>query len=109
MDLGTFSISLTVKDIHASRRFYQALGFEVIDGNADDNWLILANGQAKIGLFHGMFDQNIITFNPPNVRSIQTALKAQGIALTQEAAPGDGPAHIALLDPDGNPILLDQF
>ena len=110
MNLGKFSISLAVKDIQASRTFYEALGFTVLDGNVDENWLILHSGDAVIGLFQGMFEQNIITFNPPDVRSIQAALKAQGITLTQEADPDTtGPAHITLLDPDGNPVLLDQF
>ena len=86
------------------------MGFTVLDGNAEEKWLILHNGDAVIGLFQGMFEQNIITFNPPDVRSIQAALKAQGIALTQEADPStSGPAHITLIDPDGNPVLLDQF
>jgi hypothetical protein len=81
----------------------------VIDGQADQNWLILRNGEAKIGLFHGMFENNIITFNPTDVRSIQKALKAHGIAFVQQAdETTDGPASAVLLDPDGNVILIDQ-
>ena len=122
MDLGAFSISLAVKDLAASRSFYERLGFEVKGGNQDENWLILANGESVIGLFHGMFDKNMLTFNPgltvrmetlsefDDVRDIQSALKEAGLALDQEAdAAGTGPAHITLTDPDGNPILIDQF
>jgi catechol 2,3-dioxygenase-like lactoylglutathione lyase family enzyme len=110
MDLGTFSISLAVKDIKASRAFYEKLGFEVFDGKEEQNWLMLRHGSAKIGLFQGMFDKNIITFNPTDVRSIQKTLKAAGLTLTLEAdETTTGPAHITLVDPDGNPILIDQF
>lgn len=110
MDLGNFSISLAVKDIKASRAFYEKLGFEVFDGKEEENWLMLRNGEAKIGLFQGMFENNIITFNPPDVRSIQKHLKAGGVTLTLEAdETTEGPAHITLFDPDGNAILLDQF
>ena len=109
MNLGTFSISLAVKDIAASRAFYEKFGFEVLDGKQEDNWLILKNGDAKIGLFQGMFESNIITFNPPNVRDIQKTLKAQGVTFALEADENTtGPAHASLLDPDGNAILLDQ-
>lgn len=109
MDLGTFSISLTVQDIKVSRAFYEKLGFRMIDGNEDENWLILRHGEAKIGLFQGMFEKNILTFNPRDVRSIQAELKAQDIELVLEADPNTtGPAHITLMDPDGNPILIDQ-
>ncbi len=122
MDLGAFSISLAVKDLTASRAFYQTLGFEVTGGDAAENWLILKNGESTIGLFHGMFEKNILTFNPgltirmevlsefQDVRDIQAALKQAGLALGEETDPaGDGPAHITLIDPDGNPILIDQF
>ncbi|MEQ8671774.1 MAG: VOC family protein [Aggregatilineales bacterium] len=110
MDLGTFSISLAVKDIKASRTFYEQMGFEVIDGNEDEKWLILKNGEAKIGLFEGMFTENILTFNPKDARTIQKKLKAAGISLTQEAdEDGEGPATVMLTDPDGNNILIDQF
>lgn len=109
MDLGTFSVSLTVKDIKASRAFYEKLGFAVIDGKEEQRWLILGNGNAKIGLFQGMFDKNTLTFNPTDVRSIQSQLKSQGLRLTKEAKEdAKGPDFAALLDPDGNPILLDQ-
>jgi catechol 2,3-dioxygenase-like lactoylglutathione lyase family enzyme len=109
MDLGTFSVSLAVKDIKASRAFYEKFGFSVIDGVEEQNWLILKNGEAKIGLFQGMFDKNILTFNPTDARAIQKSLKAQGVALTLEAdETTSGPAHLALVDPDGNQILIDQ-
>jgi len=122
VDLGAFSISLAVKDLTASRAFYQTLGFEVTGGDAAENWLILKNGESTIGLFHGMFEKNILTFNPgltirmevlsefQDIRDIQAALKQAGLALGEETDPaGDGPAHITLIDPDGNPILIDQF
>ncbi len=122
MNLGAFSISLTVRDLAKSRAFYEALGFEVRGGNQDENWLILVNGESVLGLFHGMFEKNMLTFNPgltvrmetlsefDDVRDIQAALKAAGLAVDQETDPeGTGPAHIMLTDPDGNPILIDQF
>ena len=121
MDLGAFSVSLSVRDIRASRDFYEKLGFESVGGNADDNWLILRNGDHVIGLFQGMFEKNMLTFNPgwdqqcaetepfTDVREIQRSLKEQGIALDSEAdAASAGPASIMLTDPDGNPILIDQ-
>jgi len=121
MDLGAFSVSLSVQDIEASRDFYEKLGFESIGGNADDNWLILRNGDHVIGLFQGMFEKNILTFNPgwdqqcnetdyfTDVREIQRALKEQGLALVSEAdEASQGPASLTLIDPDGNPILIDQ-
>lgn len=109
MDLGTFSVSLAVQDLAASRAFYERLGFVVIGGEAGEGWLILENGGAKLGLFAGMFEENILTFNPPDVRAIQARLQADGVAFEQEAEPGDGPASAVLRDPDGNTILLDQF
>ena len=121
MDLGAFSVSLSVKDIDASREFYEKLGFEPIGGNADDNWLILRNGDHVIGLFQGMFEKNILTFNPgwdqqcnetdsfTDVREIQRALREQGLALVREAdEASQGPASLTLIDPDGNPVLIDQ-
>lgn len=109
MNLGTFSVSLAVKDIAASRRFYEAFGFTRLDGDESQNWLILENGDAKIGLFQGMFEGNILTFNPSDVRSVQKNLKAQGISFQLEADESTtGPAHATLIDPDGNAILLDQ-
>lgn len=109
MDLGIFSISLAVKDLKASRAFYEKLGFEVFDGDETQNWLMLRNGTTKIGLFQDMFEHNTLTFNPEDVRSIQKQLKAQGITLMSEADESTtGPAHVVLMDPDGNPILIDQ-
>ncbi len=110
MELGDFSISLTVKDITVSRAFYEKLGFEVFDGKAEENWLMLRQGSTKIGLFQGMFDKNVLTFNPKDVRAIQKHLKSEDVTLIREADPGtEGAASITLLDPDGNPILFDQF
>ena len=121
MNLGAFSISLAVKDIHASRRFYEALGFKALGGDISQNWLILKNGEHIIGLFQGMFDRNMLTFNPgwdqsaqplasfTDVRELQRQLKAQGLTPAQEADESTtGPAHIMLIDPDGNPVLIDQ-
>lgn len=111
MGLGQFSLSLTVKDIEASLRFYQSLGFELLDGcgSVADKWLILKNGNTMIGLFQDMFDKNILTFNPQDVRGIEQALKAQGIVIDKASEGDSGPGHIMLRDPDGNVIMLDQF
>jgi lactoylglutathione lyase len=122
MELGAYSISLTVKDLDTSRAFYEKLGFEVTGGDAEQNYLIMANGLTIIGLFQGMFDKNILTFNPgiaqdksllsefTDVREIRDKLVEAGIELSDDTDPdGDGPAHISFLDPDGNPILIDQF
>ena len=122
MKLGAFSVSLAVADLDASRRFYEHLGFEVTGGDADENWLILVNGETVIGLFHGMFDENILTFNPgltqqkeqttdfTDVRDVQAQLEQAGIELVDGTDPdGTGPAHIVLTDPDGNRIMVDQF
>ena len=121
MNPGAFSISLSVKDIAASRAFYETLGFSVFGGNQDQGWLILKNGTTLIGLFHGMFEGNLLTFNPgwdsdaqpfepfDDVRGIQRRLKAAGVALSSEAdETTTGPASITLADPDGNQILIDQ-
>ena len=121
MKLGAFSISLAVKDIHKSKEFYEKLGFVYKGGNIDQNWIVLKNETAVIGLFQGMFEDNIITFNPgwdgnaqnleefDDVRSIQTNLKSSGISLTREAGETTtGPEYITLTDPDGNNILIDQ-
>ena len=121
MQLGAFSISLAVKDLAASQAFYAKLGFEPVHGDAEQNWLILKNGDHVIGLFQGMFDKNVLTFNPgwnqaggevdpfTDVRDIQRALKEQGVALDSEAdETTSGPASLMLADPDGNPILIDQ-
>lgn len=108
-NLGTFSISLNVKDIHASFAFYQKFGFQQIHGNIEQRWLILKNGDAKIGLFQGAIPMNTLTFNPTDVRAVQKHLKEQGVALTREADPNTkGPDWATATDPDGNPILLDQ-
>jgi len=121
MDLGAFSISLAVKDIGASREFYKKLGFEVFGGDASQNWLIMKNGDHTIGLFQGMFDKNSLTFNPgwdsnareldsyTDVRELQRHLKEQGVELISEAEEsGSGPASFIVVDPDGNPIIVDQ-
>ena len=121
MELGAFSTSLAVKDLAASKAFYEKLGFEVVGGNAEQNWLILKNDKIVIGLFQGMFEKNIMTFNPgwdqlggeldsyTDVREIQRELKKRGLTLDSEADESTtGPAGIMLTDPDGNPILIDQ-
>ena len=121
MELGAFSVSLAVKDIAVSKDFYQKLGFEVFGGDESQNWLMLRNGDHVIGLFQGMFEQNILTFNPGwdqeanplseynDVRDIQKELKAHGIPFAQEADENSsGPASFVIVDPDGNPILVDQ-
>ncbi|MFC4636569.1 VOC family protein [Dokdonia ponticola] len=121
MKLGAFSASLSVKDLQVSKTFYETLGFDVFAGDPDHNYLIMKNGNALIGLFQGMFDENILTFNPgwdenanplddfTDVRDIQKHLKAKGIPLEREAdETTTGPASVVLLDPDGNAILIDQ-
>ncbi len=118
MDLGQFSISLPVKHMETSVDFYQKLGFEIIDGghmnegfpdSDESSWRIMKSGNSVIGLFHGMFDNTIMTFNPKDVRSIQAELKKQNVALIKEADENTtGPEHIILTDPDGNQIMLDQ-
>lgn len=121
MDLGAFSISLAVKDIETSKAFYEKLGFTVFGGDMAQNWLIMDNGGHKIGLFQGMFEQNILTFNPgwdqnareldsfTDVRELQRALREQGLSFVTEADEDSvGPASFVVLDPDGNPILVDQ-
>lgn len=121
MQLGAFSVSLAVKDIRASFAFYQKLGFAKLGGDIEQNWLILKNGATVIGLFQGMFEKNCLTFNPgwdqnaqtlgsfEDVREIEKRLLAAGIELTTKTEPGtSGPAHIAMVDPDGNPVLIDQ-
>ena len=108
MTLGTFSISLAVKDIAASRAFYEKLGFKVIDGKQAEGWLILTNGTANIGIFQGMFENNIMTFNPKDARAIEKELVEKGIELIEKTEPGEGPAYLTLKDPDGNDILIDQ-
>ena len=121
MQLGAFSISLAVKDLQASREFYEQLGFAAFAGDASKGWVILKNGDTVIGLFQGMFEKSMLTFNPgwdqnaqpldsfTDVREMQRRLKARGVVLAAEADEGtSGPAHFMVLDPDGNPILVDQ-
>ncbi|WP_417524126.1 VOC family protein [Marinovum sp.] len=121
MKLGAFSVSLAVKDLEASRAFYEKLGFSVMAGEAERGYLILKNDAVVIGLFQGMFERNMLTFNPgwdqsaqpvegfTDVRDLQAALKAEGVAFAQEADPeGAGPASFVVIDPDGNPVLVDQ-
>jgi catechol 2,3-dioxygenase-like lactoylglutathione lyase family enzyme len=121
MELGAFSVSLSVRDLAVSREFYEKLGFTQFGGNAEENWLIMKNGSTVIGLFQGMFEGSMLTFNPgwdqdaqplesfTDVRAVQGALKAAGVPLLQEAdEAGAGPASIVLTDPDGNTILIDQ-
>ncbi|MHB1132687.1 MAG: VOC family protein [Chloroflexota bacterium] len=121
MELGAFSVSLAVQDIKASRDFYEKLGFRAFMGDVEQNWLIMRNGQTVVGLFQGMFEKNLLTFNPgwdgdaqplaafADVRELQRQLKAQGVQLTSEADESTtGPASFTVTDPDGNPILFDQ-
>ena len=121
MKLGAFSISLAVKDLQVSKEFYEKLGFAKFAGGMEMNYLIMKNGDALVGLFQGMFDQNILTFNPgwdqsantlesfDDVRDIQRSLKSNNIKLQTEADESStGPASIVLMDPDGNAILIDQ-
>jgi catechol 2,3-dioxygenase-like lactoylglutathione lyase family enzyme len=121
MKLGAFSVSLAVKDLGASKSFYQKLGFQVFAGDAAQNWLIMKNGDHIIGLFQGMFEKNMLTFNPgwdqnghpldsfTDVRDLQRELKAQGLTIVSEADESTtGPASFMVIDPDGNPILIDQ-
>lgn len=121
MELGAFSISLAVKDLALSRSFYEKLGFEVVGGDAARNWQILRNGTTTIGLFQGMFEDNILTFNPgwnaaaeplesfTDVRDLQATLDERGVAVTTRAdASTSGPASMVVVDPDGNAILIDQ-
>jgi lactoylglutathione lyase len=121
MELGAFSVSLAVKDIAVSRAFYEKLGFVVFHGDQSQNWLILKNGGVVLGLVQGMFERNILTFNPgwdgdarpldvfTDVRELQRRLKEQGVEVATEADEGTtGPASFVVVDPDGNPILVDQ-
>lgn len=121
MKLGAFSVSLSVKDIYKSKLFYENLGFQVLGGDITQNWLIMKNESCIIGLFQGMFEKNILTFNPgwdengenlnsyTDIRDIQKQLKAKGIKILSEAdETSEGPASFTIEDPDGNPILIDQ-
>ncbi|MBT5876981.1 MAG: VOC family protein [Candidatus Latescibacteria bacterium] len=120
-DLGAFSVSLAVKDLNVSKAFYENMGFSQVAGDGE-GYMIMANGAAIIGLFHGMFEGNILTFNPgmsqgaqpisdfTDVRDIRARMVEAGIALTTDTDPDEtGPAHIACVDPDGNTIMIDQF
>ncbi|WP_281542111.1 VOC family protein [Maribacter aestuarii] len=121
MQLGTFSVSLSVKDIKVSKAFYEKLGYVVFHGDIDQNWLIMKNETSTIGLFQGMFEKNILTFNPgwdenahplksfTDVKELQKQLKSKGIEIVTEADESTmGPANFVITDPDGNPILIDQ-
>jgi lactoylglutathione lyase len=121
MKLGAFSISLNVKDIHKSKEFYSKLGFEAFGGDINQNWLIMKNDNCIIGLFQGMFEKNMLTFNPgwdenaqnlesfTDIRDIQKTLQEKGIQITSGVIENsEGPAHVMIEDPDGNPILLNQ-
>ena len=121
MELGAFSVSLAVKDIKASKAFYEKLGFKEFGGDISQNWLILKNGEHVIGLFQGMFEKNMLTFNPgwdqnaqtldtfTDVRELGRQLKAQGVEFVTEADESTtGSTHFIVVDPDGNPILVDQ-
>lgn len=121
MDLGNFSVSLAVKDLQASKAFYEKLDFKQVGGKVEQRWVVLQNGNARIGLFQGMFDKNLMTFNPgwdkdkqtlanfQDVRELQRTLKARGVAMAVEAdEKTDGPAHFMVTDPDGNQLLFDQ-
>lgn len=121
MELGVFSLSLSVKDIHASKAFYEKLGFAAFGGNIAQNWLIMKNGDCLIGLFQGMFERTMLTFNPgwdtntqnlatfTDVRELQKRLKAEGVEFATEADESTtGPASFIVTDPDGNPVLVDQ-
>ena len=121
MKLGAFSVSLTVKDIHASKAFYEKLGFTQFGGEIEQNWVIMKNGDTIIGLFQGMFENNILTFNPgwdqnaqevpgyTDVRDLQKELKEKGVSFESEADQStEGPASFIITDPDGNTILVDQ-
>jgi catechol 2,3-dioxygenase-like lactoylglutathione lyase family enzyme len=118
--LGNFSVSLAVRNIEASKTFYEKLGFVQVSGNLAQKWVIMKNGSTKIGLFQGMFERNALTFNPgwdenggnlatfEDVRLIQRRFKAAGLQVGTDIATTSGPAYFALTDPDGNPVLIDQ-
>ena len=121
MNLGAFSISLSVSDLAASKAFYEKLGFAAIGGDETQNWLIMRNADHVIGLFQGMFERNMLTFNPgwdqlgaesdefTDVRDLQAELKSRGVPIITEVdSNGSGPGSIVIADPDGNPILIDQ-
>lgn len=119
-NLGCFSVSLTVRNLAESKKFYESIGFDVFHGMEDQGWLIMKNGSCNIGLFQGMFDKNIMTFNPgwnqdaqrmdefEDIRSLQEKFKNAGIEIQSEVQSESGPGSFTLIDPDGNPILFDQ-
>jgi catechol 2,3-dioxygenase-like lactoylglutathione lyase family enzyme len=122
MELGSFTVCLLVKDINASKEFYEKLDFKQVSGDIKQKWLVVQNGTTKIGLFQGLIEKNMLTFNPgqtsskdtlkdfADVREIQSTLKKRGLKLKTEADESkEGPAHITIDDPDGNPILFDQY
>ncbi|WP_338518554.1 VOC family protein [Alteromonas gracilis] len=111
MELGLFSLSLSVSDIKVSKAFYEALGFEAMPscGSIEDKWLIMKNGQTMIGLFEGMFEDNILTFNPSDVRAVQDRLIDNGVSIDVPVKGNSGPGHLIVKDPDGNAIMFDQF
>lgn len=121
-ELGVFSLSLSVADLAASVEFYAKLGFVETGGDAESGWLILKNGETTLGLFHGMFERNMLTFNPgltprmerieqfTDIRELQRSLEASGLTVDSAIEPdSSGPGSLTLIDPDGNPILIDQF
>lgn len=120
MELGAFSVSLTVKDLAASQAFYEKLGFSFKGGEPEQGWVVLKNGNTLIGLFQGMFDKNILTFNPgwdqdaqtltkfTDVRNIEAQLQSNGVVLARKTGNSSGPDYIVLEDPDGNQIMIDQ-
>jgi catechol 2,3-dioxygenase-like lactoylglutathione lyase family enzyme len=122
VELGVFSLSLNVADLDASHDFYRKLGFVATGGDPDSGWLILKNGETTLGLFHGMFERNMLTFNPglttrmerieafTDIRDVKRSLEAAGLTVESTIEAGSsGPASLTLIDPDGNPILIDQF
>jgi len=122
MELGNFSVSLSVKDVKASKAFYEKLDFKQVGGELEQNWVVLQNGTTTIGLFQGMFEGNMLTFNPgwtkdkktleqfQDIRELQHTLKERGVTFTTEAdEKSDGPASFLISDPDGNVLLFDQF
>jgi catechol 2,3-dioxygenase-like lactoylglutathione lyase family enzyme len=122
VELGVFSLSLSVADLDASVEFYGKLGFVVTGGDAESGWVILKNGETTLGLFHAMFERNMLTFNPgltprmerieqfTDIRDLQRSLEAAGLTVDSAIEPGSsGPGSLTLIDPDGNPILIDQF
>ena len=121
MNLGNFSVSLTVKNIQESLKFYEALGFQQVSGDLTENWCVLQNGEARIGLFQGLLEENLLTFNPKwdknkqtvegmeDIREIAGSMEKKGFKLEDDSLAGDGPGYFYLKDPDGNKLLFDQY